>query len=125
VDEQSNLIGFRVDNLETVSVLKTIAKREGKQIKEIFNAALIEYADKHGPGNFQTILGSYQPGGVKSDGQIEQTIISELTKKYLSRDIHFREVLSVCQDYGFKKDAVESGNRISKKLTSEGWKVWK
>lgn len=51
--------------------LVILAKREGKTLGEITCLAFSEYWDKHGLGNSQTLLPSYDKGGAKSEGQLE------------------------------------------------------
>jgi hypothetical protein len=121
--EGSDTVGFKIKKIETVDVLKTIAKREGVELKEIYNRAFDEYALKHGPGNFQTLLGSYEEGGVKSDGQIETEIFNQFRSRKI--DLTFKELIARVREMGFKKDAVAISDSIAKKLDKEGIRVWR
>jgi hypothetical protein len=123
--ESSSTVGFKAKKPETVDILKTIAKREGVLLKEIYNRAIEEYAERHGPGNFQTLIGSYQPGGLKSDGQLEVVIVNELMVKFTDKEVRFIEISRRCRDHGFKKDIPATADRIAQELHKRGWKVWR
>jgi len=136
VNGKTDFVGFKIlDNIkigedefhgeEVVKTLKEIAKREGSDLKTIYCKALAEYAKRHGPGNFQTMIGSFAPGGIKSDGQLEAMIINEVMTKFVDKDVRRLEIVKRCRDYGFKKDTPATADRIAQELLKRGWKVWR
>lgn len=124
-ESTGSIIGFKVINKASVDMLKTISLREGVELGIIYNRAIDEYAEKHGKGNYQTLIGSFAEGGVQSDGQIEQSIIVKLRYENPQKEIKFKYLLDVCRDFGFEKDAAEHANTISRLLIKEVWKVWR
>ena len=70
-NRKSSLITVRLENLKAIDNLVILAKREGKTLGEITSLAFNEYWEKHGLGNSQTLLPSYDKGGPKSEGQLE------------------------------------------------------
>ena len=105
--------------------LQILAKREGKFLGEIYNLALAEYWDKHGLGNSQTLLPSYDKGGAKSDGQLEAecfNAFSDQGTRCYKADLHgwlkAREV-----DDAKKRIAIVK--RVTHRLKAEkGKEVW-
>ncbi len=121
--EINERVGFKIRNPEVIDKLKVIAKREAKDIKELYNLAVEEYVEKHFDGNYQTLMGSFADGGIKSDGQLEQEIINQLKAPSL-KDVKFNKITGLCREAGFKKDLVEHAENISRQLIKEGYKIW-
>jgi hypothetical protein len=117
-------IGFKIEDPKVVDSLKKIAKTEGVQLRKIYNKALAEYAERHSAGNPQTLLPSFEKDGVKSLGQIEQEIFTEI--KSWKRDVQKWEIMEALEarDIVEVKKKLFSTRLIIKKLTGEGVKVW-
>ncbi len=81
--------------IEVLTEIDRIADRERTSRSHIIMCALAEYSEVHGPGNYQTVLASYEPGGVKSDAQQEQLVVNELVKEYerYGQPIHLRSII--------------------------------
>ena len=81
--------------LEILTEIDRIADRERTSRSHVIMCALAEYSEVHGPGNYQTVLASYEPGGVKSDAQQEQLVVNELIKEYekIGQPIHLRSII--------------------------------
>ena len=136
IDGKTDFVGFKVlenikiedDELkgkEVIKTLKEIAKREGSTLRTIYCKALAEYSKRHGPGNYQTLLKSYAPGGTKSDGQIEQEIINELISKFSFHELKYIEITKRCRSHGLRRDIPNTADRIAQELSKRGWKVWR
>lgn len=125
IGESISIVGFKVNKPETVDSLKTIAKREGVLLREIYNRAFEEYASRHGPGNYQTLIGSFQPGGIKSGGQIEQEITNELISKFPFHELKYIDIIKRCRSRDLKKDTSNTADRVAQELSKKGWKVWR
>ena len=68
---KSNLFIVKLPDTKILDNLIILSKREGKSLGEISHLAFSEYWEKHGLGNSQTLLPSYDQGGAKSEGQLE------------------------------------------------------
>jgi len=105
----------------------TIIRRESYTFDEFCTRAVEEYVGRHFDGNYQTLLASYKPGGVKSEGQQEQ----ELYKYYLDRaekgmDIRLTEIKTRLREtLGYEGGKVQqTAERIAQRLHEEDVKVW-
>ena len=102
--------------------LQIIAKREGITVGSLRVQAMKEYDERHWDGNYQTLLESYDEGGVKSDGQIEMEAINELAKS--KRDLSRSDIYPLLTEVKPEKRE-QSFENIRKELTSRGVKVWR
>jgi hypothetical protein len=80
-DRATEYTPFKPEDAEVFGNLQTLAKREGVSMSEILNRAFKDYWKLHGPGNFQTLLGSYEEDGEKSLGQVEQACVVAFQKR--------------------------------------------
>lgn len=100
-------------------------KREGMDFNKGIRLAIKETIERHQAGNYQTLIPSFEEGGVKSDGQLEQEII----QKYLTKngqDIPYREILRDVKAIGYKGiKAAQAATRIAYSLNQVGKKVWR
>jgi len=99
-----------------------IAEREGVAVKKVMVWAIEEYVERHGPGNSQTLLGSFVLGGTRSDGQVEQEIVNRLLDK---SDVSYGEIVQRVRGAGVPtKGLLVAVNKIVGKLRERGVKVW-
>ena len=132
-DRSTNLYYFRypLDDPIQYNIMEkayAIIKRESLTFDKFCVDAIGEYVARHFDGNYQTVLGSYEPGGVKSEGQREQ----ELVKYYLSRDRDGYDVKysdigdSLRERLGYKgSKLISATERLAKLLHEKGVKVWR
>ena len=105
----------------------TIIRREALSFDEFCVAAVEEYVGRHFDGNYQTLLASYDEGGIKSEGQQEQ----ELFRYYLERakagyEIRLQEIKDrVRSTLGYEGQKIKStAEDIAQRLHDENVKVW-
>ena len=122
-ERASNYTPFKADD-EVLRNLIELARREGVSMSEILNRAFKDYWKKHGAGNYQTMIGSFAQGGIKSDGQLEAEIINAIITKF-DHEVRYVEVLKLCRESGFRKAAVSTADRLAYELSKRGWKVWR
>ena len=92
---------------QIIDEIDRIANREKCSRSKIIVCGLAEYIDRHGLGNSQTLLSSYDEGGLKSDGQIEQEIIQYFIKRYENHyEITYGDIGKQVRLQGFKTDQV-------------------
>lgn len=110
--------------LELMEKFYKVLKREGFNLNEGMKQAIELYVERHGDGNWQTELDSYQPGGTMSEGQLEQQIIRHF--QALERDIKRSEILAKVKEQlkypPSRLPAVVTG--LSKQLRDLGVRVW-
>lgn len=103
-----------------------IADRENATRTSIILKALEEYDEWHGKGNSQTTMESHFPGGIRSDGQIQQEIILEFEAKPEWMDINFKAIILRLKEVGYSKEKLsQSADRVAKTLNEKGRKVWR
>lgn len=123
---KTDLFNFRCPDFELMGNIHTIAKREGQPVAEIIIEALREYDERHGPGNSQTILGSFVAGGVRSEGQIEQEIINGFQASPDWREIKFKDIISRLREHGYSSKKLRQGaERVAEALKEKGRQVWR
>ena len=92
--------------------VRAIMRRETLSFNQIATAALSEYVDRHYYGNSQTLLSSYEPGGIKSEGQLEQGIVKHFTDKHLEGwYIYLRDIVAELIHLGFSGDKLAPAQR--------------
>ena len=106
----------------------TIIKRENITFDKFCVDAVGEYVARHFDGNYQTLLGSYEEGGIKSEGQQEQ----ELVEYHLSRDrdgydVKYSNIGASLRDrLGYKgSKLISATERLVKLLHEKGIKIWR
>ncbi len=104
---------------------RDILNREGVIFREGIKRAIELYVMRHGPGNYQTLLASYEPGGVRSEGQLEQEIIRHF--QGLNRDIKRSELMfKIIKDLGYTRSrASKTADGLAKQLSDLGVKIWR
>jgi len=130
--QRSNLFSFRynLDDPEKYAIMEkflTIANREQNTFMDLIAEAIKEYVENHWKGNYQTLLNSYEPGGVKSEGQLEQGIILELTQRnQRGFDINYQHIMDLVKERMGKRggEAVAIAERVMEKLMENGVKIW-
>ena len=109
-------------NPETYSKFEKLiswCKRESLTLQEGMTQFIFEGVDRHYYGNSQTLLDSYEPAGIKSDGQIEQIITNKLFKKYQTtkQPIPRIDIVTESRDIGIDpKKIPEATNRVIQNL---------
>lgn len=105
-----------------------IIKRESLTFDKFCVDAVGEYVARHFDGNYQTLLGSYEEDGIKSEGQREQ----ELVKYYLSReragyDIKYSDIAASLRERLDYKESklISATERLARLLHEKGIKVWR
>ena len=130
-ERSTNIFNFRapLDDPVYYGVMEkayTIIRREAMSFDEFCVAAVEEYVGRHFDGNYQTLLASYEPGGVKSEGQQEQ----ELIRYYQDRagdgfDVRLPDIKDRLRDMGYEGGKVQnSAFRIVQRLHELEVKVW-
>ncbi len=118
-----NMYSIRTDNHDLMRGLQEIAKRERLNFNDIAIKAFEEFLDRHGPGNSQTLLDSFEPEGIKSDGQLETEVFRLFESRFM--DVLYREVIEELKRKGFTgQKLVEAAKRVCKALKAEGLKVY-
>jgi hypothetical protein len=102
-----------------------ILVREGWDLKEGMKQAIELYVERHGPGNYQTLMNSFQPKGHRSEGQLEQELVRYF--QGLERDITGREILAkIKKELGYdSKRAAATLDRIGQQLHELGVRIWR
>jgi len=110
---------------QIIDEIDRIANREKCSRSKIIVCGLAEYIDRHGLGNSQTLLSSYDEGGLKSDGQIEQEIIQYFIKRQENHyEVNAREIGEQVRLNGVKGDQTSSTiDRIVKQLLAKEVRV--
>jgi len=124
-ERKSDLFVFKVpgDMADTMTELYNIARRDGVDVKDIMALAIKEYVDVHGPGNSQTLIPSFVPGGSKSNGQVEAEIIRELLNK---GEVRYVDVVNRVRNSGLGNDRIlPAVNHIVKALVDKEVAVWR
>ena len=129
-DRDSNVFLFEyplhdAEALETMESFHTIIRREGIPFNRGMRQAIEEYVRRHGDGNTQTLLASYQPGGKKSEGQLEQEVVRFF--QGLKREVNRKEVLEkVITDLGYSRGrASQVADGLVRQLRDSGVRVWR
>lgn len=120
--------GEKLSLLEEMESFQEWAKREGLDINQAITQAIHEHVERHRAGNFQTLLHSYEPEGIKSLGQIEQAIstIYLSTRRDKGRvDVQYAEICEQLRAQGITKNIAVTAERIAHELTKAGLKVWR
>jgi len=115
-DRKTDMVQFRVprEKHELMDRIQVIAKREGENVNDVIIRALDEYDEKHWKGNYQTLMESFEEGGVKSNGQFQQEIIRQLEHR---KSTYWKEIIRILKQKGIKpKKRVEMGREIAKAL---------
>ena len=132
-DRESNQFHFKVPlndptHYGVMEKAFIIIKREAMSFDNFCYTAVEEYVARHFDGNYQTLLGSYEEGGIKSEGQQEQ----ELVEYYLNRDKDGYDVkysnigVSLRERLGYKgSELISATERLAKLLHEKGIKVWR
>ena len=110
---------------QIINEIDRIANREKCSRSKIIVCGLAEYIDRHGLGNSQTLLSSYEEGGLKSDGQLEQEIIQYFIKRQENHyEVNAREIGEQVRLNGVKGDQTSSTiDRIVKQLLAKEVRV--
>jgi len=132
-DRGTNLFHFRapLDNPLCYDIMEkayTIIRRESLSFDELCNNAIEEYVGRHFDGNYQTILGSYEPDGVKSEGQREQEIIRYYEKRCKDGyEVRLSEIKTRIREIlGYEGNKVKvAADRIAEHLYELGVKIWR
>lgn len=132
-DRSTNLFNFQYplnDPIQYGIMEKAYAiiKRESLTFDKFCVNAIGEYVARHFDGNYQTILGSFEEDGIKSEGQQEQ----EMIKYYLDRDgagynVKYSDIaarLRELLDYKGSK-LISATERLARLLHEKGIKVWR
>lgn len=123
------LIDYPIDEPEKYTYMekiRAIMKRETLSFNQVATKALCEYVDRHYYGNSQTLLESYEEGGIKSDGQIEQMIVNYFLERHRKRyDVYYRDILKeVRQTLELQgEELINTGQRIIEQLLDEEVKI--
>lgn len=129
-DRATNIFNFRapLDDPLFYGVMEkayTIIKRESLSFDEFCVAAVDEYVARHFDGNYQTILGSYEDGGIKSEGQQEQTLV----RFYVDRgqEVRYTDVVArIRETLGYEgSKLIAATERLAQRLYEKGVKVWR
>jgi len=131
-DRSTNQFNFRypLDDPIQYGIMEkayAIIKRESLSFDRFCVAAVEEYVARHFDGNYQTMLGSYEEDGIKSEGQREQ----ELVKYYLSRDraydVKYSDIaVRLRERLGYKgSKLISATERLAQILHKKGIKVWR
>ena len=124
-ERKSNQFLFIVpeNQKELMDKMFLIAKREGVTMTEIYLQAFKEYNEKHGAGNFQTMLSSYEKGGVKSEAQFEVLIFEHFKDAY---EVKYVDIIYYLMEQGMKsKKRVDVAGRVFKRLKEAGVRVFR
>ena len=104
----------------------TIIKRESITFDQFCTQAVEEYVGRHFDGNYQTLLGSYEPDGIKSEGQREQEILRYFETRHKEKyRITYTDIVAQIREkleYTGKK-IVNTAQRIAKELHEKGVEV--
>ena len=105
-----------------------IIKRESLTFDKFCVDAVGEYVSRHFDGNYQTVLGSYEEDGIKSEGQREQ----EIVRYYLDRnssgyDLKYSDISARLRErLGYKgSKLISAAERLAQILHEKGIKVWR
>jgi len=114
-------------NAQTViDGIDDICDRERTSRSGIIMKALAEYWDRHIKGNYQTVMESFEPGGHRSDGQLEQEIINTMLGIPEWQDIKWSIIRLRLKEIGYPMKKLTSGaDRIARVLQEKGRKVWR
>lgn len=130
-ERSNNLFHFHVPLEEPLSfgVMEKayiIIKREALSFDDLCFSAIDEYVKRHYDGNFQTILGSYEPGGVKSEGQQEQALIRYYEARHKDGyKVNYNDLIERLREsleYSGTQ-LVNTAQRIAKTLHEKGMEV--
>ena len=129
-DRLSNIFLFeyplhRPEDYKTMEIFYEVLQREGIGFNKGMKAAIELFIERHGDGNYQTMMNSYQPGGIKSEGQIEQEIVRYF--QGLERDLTLKELLAkVMEDLGYPRGrASKVADGLAKQMSDLGVKIWR
>lgn len=132
-DRSTNLFSFHypLDDPVQYGIMEkayAIIKRESLTFDKFCVDAVGEYVARHFDGNYQTLLGSYEEDGIKSEGQREQ----EIVRYYLDRnssgyDLKYSDIAaSLRERLGYKGSKLLSAiERLAQILHEKGIKVWR
>ena len=119
-------------NLSDPSIYGTIekfliwCKRESMTFEQGLLTVISEGVTRHYDGNFQTLLGSYNPDGIKSEGQQEQLIIRYFEERHEKHyPIRYLEIgAKIREDLGFSgSKLVAAIERVVEVLLGQGMEV--
>ena len=118
------LNGF-YSGLQIIEEIDRIANREKSSRSKIIVTSMAEYIDRHAPGNSQTLLSSYEEGGLKSDGQLEQEIIQYFIKRQENHyEVNARDIGEQVRLNGVKGEQTSPTiDRIVKQLLAKEVRV--
>jgi len=106
---------------------KTIAKREGTSASKKIVEFIMDYVEKHDPGNPQTRIPSYVEGGKVTlagiEGRVRQLCLERISKV---GDMTVKEVRQIAKDEGVKGSQLKPFiERVTMWLGEQGKKVWR
>ena len=134
-DRSTNLFNFQypLDDPIQYGIMEkayAIIKRENLTFDKFCVNAVGEYVARHFDGNYQTLLGSYEEDGIKSEGQREQ----EMVRYYLDRNsagydvnVKYSDIVASLRDRLDYKGSklISAADRLAKCLHEKGIKVWR
>lgn len=131
-DRESNQFHFRVSlndptRYGVMEKALIIIKREALSFDNFCYTAVEEYVARHFDGNYQTVLGSYEPGGVKSEGQQEQELVKYYLRDRAGYDVKYSDIATRLRErLGYKgSKLISATERLAKLLHEKGIKVWR
>jgi len=103
-----------------------IIRRESLTFDTFCTQAVEEYVQRHYDGNYQTLLGSYEPGGIKSEGQQEQELIRYYQGRFKDGfTVRVDDIKYSLRDMGYEGVKVQqAAERIAQRLHELEVKVW-
>lgn len=112
--------GESIRGEKLIQGIDEIVSRERTTRSEIIIRALADYWSRHHDGNYQTLLPSYQPEGVKSDAQYVAEYVNGCVSQGL-RELYYREVIGHLKDRGYSVSRrMELGKQILQRAKEAG-----
>ncbi len=128
-DKKTNQVPLLFNTAEEKLLLENLqkyAKREGKTMNEVYLQGLSEFWAKHGVGNYQTLLPSWQPDAPRSmaqtESEVQQWAIREAGRM---GGLQKRDLMQQLKDAGLAdtKERIAAGQRIVRVLLDKKLQV--
>ena len=113
------------DKWEIKDELITIAKREGKQLQDIYVQFLEEGIAKHGSKdpNSQQLIQDFTNGSPKTTAYLKTQVMKKFADK---KDVYYKEILKEVRNAGVNSSRiVDTCESVARDLRKQGGKVWR